>query len=196
MTQQPPELPTTATLIVRECARIRSLLLQKNKRYGDSAINPLRVFSTAPTLEQIKVRIDDKLSRILTDTQNRLNNPDAQPEADPEDDEDTELDLIGYLILLRIKRHLLQLTADATSPGQTPCPLPPGYWPDALEDQGTTNNAFPKPRPLEHDGELLNPTPAQAPVPDDLDPCGIRPSAAVELICDDGPRAKYCCGSV
>jgi hypothetical protein len=76
--------------IVRECATIRDLLLEKNRRYGNSALEPLRLFSHADPVEQIKVRIDDKLSRIRTATVG--------------DDEDPILDLIGYLILLRLAR--------------------------------------------------------------------------------------------
>lgn len=69
---------------------IHSILLEKNRKYGDSALNPVRIFSKADASEQIKVRIDDKLSRI------------ANQQSD--DDEDAVLDLIGYLLLLRISQ--------------------------------------------------------------------------------------------
>lgn len=75
-------------LIEEECDNIKNMLLQKNKKYGNSALEPKRIFSKASKIEQIKVRIDDKLSRIAN--QNL------------EDDEDVVQDLIGYLILLRI----------------------------------------------------------------------------------------------
>lgn len=65
---------------------LKSLLIQKNTAYGDSALNPIRIFSTADPIEQLNVRIDDKLSRI----------------ANGDTSEDAELDLIGYLILKRI----------------------------------------------------------------------------------------------
>ena len=91
------EMPTTDSpahdLIVKECHAVRDMLLEKNKRYGNSALEPLRVFSSASTDEQLRVRIDDKLNRIM----NRL--------AQYPDDEDAEYDLIGYLILLRIHRR-------------------------------------------------------------------------------------------
>lgn len=77
----------TSVLIGRVCEEIKEILLQKNAAYGDSALNPLRVFSKADPLEQINVRIDDKLSRLA-----RGNSA----------GEDTELDLIGYLILKRV----------------------------------------------------------------------------------------------
>ena len=83
---------TTADLITAECNIIMGMLLDKNARYGDSAMQPRRIFSRADHLEQIKVRIDDKLSRIAT------MGPDSE-------DEDTTGDLIGYLVLLRIARR-------------------------------------------------------------------------------------------
>ena len=67
---------------------IRDMLIFKNKKYGNSALKPIRIFSKADSLEQLNVRIDDKLSRV----NNRKD----------EDDEDVEKDLIGYLILKRI----------------------------------------------------------------------------------------------
>ena len=83
---------TTADLITAECNIIMGMLLEKNARYGDSAMQPRRIFSRADHLEQLKVRIDDKLSRIAT------------MGLDSED-EDTTGDLIGYLVLLRIARR-------------------------------------------------------------------------------------------
>lgn len=66
---------------------IRAMLLEKNERYGNSALNPVRIFSKAPPREQILVRMDDKLSRIRT--------------LAPDDQEDAIQDLIGYLILMK-----------------------------------------------------------------------------------------------
>ena len=75
--------------LIREgCQEILDLLLEKNEKYGNSALEPLRIFSTTDTTEQLKVRIDDKISRVKN--QNL------------EEDEDVLLDLIGYLILLKI----------------------------------------------------------------------------------------------
>jgi len=75
--------------IVKACDQICTMLLEKNAKYGNSALEPVRVFSKASTTEQLLVRIDDKLSRIKT---TGLQAP----------DEDTLNDLIGYLILLKI----------------------------------------------------------------------------------------------
>lgn len=63
------------------------MLVSKNRAYGDSALDPVRVFSRASTTAQLLVRIDDKLSRLARGSQL---------------DEDVVLDLIGYLILLRV----------------------------------------------------------------------------------------------
>lgn len=82
--------PSTADLIVNVCDEVKAMLLQKNAAYGDSALQPLRVFSRSDAQEQLLVRIDDKLSRIARG--NEFNG------------DDTVLDLIGYLILLRVAR--------------------------------------------------------------------------------------------
>ena len=85
-------LPMTETQIqiAAICDDIKELLLYKNKQYGDSALNPSRIFSKSNAVEQLLVRIDDKLNRIkkgagLVAT-----------------DEDVIQDLIGYLVLLKI----------------------------------------------------------------------------------------------
>ena len=74
-------------LIQEVCNEVCDMLLKKNESYGNSAAEPLRIFSRASTLEQIHVRIDDKLSRIMRGSEYG--------------NDDTELDLIGYLILKR-----------------------------------------------------------------------------------------------
>lgn len=83
--------PIVAAMIGEECAAVREMLLQKNAAYGNSALEPLRIFSKAPTDEQINVRIDDKLSRLARGTAAG---------------EDVEADLIGYLVLKRVYRRM------------------------------------------------------------------------------------------
>lgn len=73
--------------IARECDDVKHLLLAKNDAYGNSALDPVRVFSKASPVEQLLVRIDDKLSRIARGS---------------EVGEDVTRDLLGYLVLLRI----------------------------------------------------------------------------------------------
>lgn len=79
-------------LIAEECDAIKNMLLEKNRKYGNSALNPVRVFSKADPIEQINVRIDDKLSRIKS--------------AQKDEDEDVEKDLMGYLVLKRVARKI------------------------------------------------------------------------------------------
>ena len=78
----------TQTDIAVVCDEIKELLLDKNRKYGDSALNPVRIFSKVDSTEGLLVRMDDKLSRIQT--------------SDPKDAEDAYLDLIGYLVLHRV----------------------------------------------------------------------------------------------
>jgi len=79
-------------LIIEEIAAVQEMLLAKNEAYGDSALDPVRIFSKADPIEQIYVRIDDKLSRLARGGDFGT--------------EDTEFDLIGYLILLRVARGM------------------------------------------------------------------------------------------
>jgi hypothetical protein len=72
------------------CHEVAQMLIEKNVSYGDSALNPIRLFSGADSQEQLKVRIDDKLNRIKN----------AQGFAGDNDIDD----LIGYLILLKIAK--------------------------------------------------------------------------------------------
>lgn len=78
----------TAVGICTTLDEIKEMLLEKNRKYGDSAISPIRVFSKADELEQIRVRLDDKLSRL----RNQQN----------DEDEDVINDLIGYLVLYKV----------------------------------------------------------------------------------------------
>lgn len=67
------------------------MLLEKNRKYGDSALSPIRLMSKASAREQILVRIDDKLSRWAN--------------MQEDDTEDVVKDLLGYYILLRIAEN-------------------------------------------------------------------------------------------
>lgn len=74
-------------LVSDELDQIEMMLVSKNAAYGNSALDPVRIFSSASPIEQLHVRIDDKLSRLK---RGRAAG------------EDTIRDLIGYLVLLRI----------------------------------------------------------------------------------------------
>lgn len=54
---------TSAELIAAEYDRLKEMSLAKNAAYGDSALNPVRVFSQLPAAAAIRARLDDKLSR-------------------------------------------------------------------------------------------------------------------------------------
>ena len=79
------DFKTKVTDITNE---INTMLIAKNKAYGDSALNPIRIFSTADPIEQLRIRMDDKLSRIARGHNYA--------------DEDVIDDLIGYLIMYKI----------------------------------------------------------------------------------------------
>lgn len=78
--------------ILDSCLEVAHMLIDKNISYGDSALNPIRIFSSADNKEQLKVRIDDKL--------NRVKNAKGFP-----GDNDID-DLIGYLILYKIAKQI------------------------------------------------------------------------------------------
>jgi len=81
---------STQHTIADVCDNIKNMLIEKNKSYGDSALDPIRIFSKASSDEQIKIRIDDKLSRISRGSEFYGDN-------------DLD-DLIGYLILLKVSK--------------------------------------------------------------------------------------------
>ncbi len=68
--------------------QVADRLIEKSKSYGDSVGDPIRIFSSSGKTEGIRVRIDDKLSRI------------ARGKEWP--GEDVIVDLVGYLALLAV----------------------------------------------------------------------------------------------
>lgn len=79
------EVPTDSVL-----RRVAHMLREKNEKYGDSVMDPLRVFYQGgeDISALIKIRMDDKLSRL------------ARGSEGIESDLDIYYDLIGYLALL------------------------------------------------------------------------------------------------
>lgn len=71
---------------------VHDLLVKKNSNYGDSALNPSKIFWKGSALDGLCARADDKLMRIKN-----VGLSDAT--------EDTLLDLIGYLVLIYIARN-------------------------------------------------------------------------------------------
>ena len=72
-------------MIAAICDGMKALLLEKNRRYGDSALAPLRVFSKLDPSQGIRVRLDDKLARVRNGDTLRKNDA---------------ADIIGYMVLL------------------------------------------------------------------------------------------------
>ena len=72
-----------------EIKQITDLLKEKNKAYGDSALNPAGIFSKLNATESLCARIDDKIMRIKNKGIN-------------DETEDTIDDLVGYLLLLKM----------------------------------------------------------------------------------------------
>jgi hypothetical protein len=64
-------------------------LKEKNKRYGDSVINPVKVFSKVEPENKACIRLDEKLQRIINSTELRKNDVS---------------DTFGYLALLMIDK--------------------------------------------------------------------------------------------
>ena len=86
------DLPPTQQKIHEIMGAMKDLLLYKNQKYGDSALNPIGIFTKhLKTVDEktasILVRIDDKLSRVKNADTLRKNDI---------------CDLIGYLTLLNI----------------------------------------------------------------------------------------------
>lgn len=66
-------------------------LKDKNKKYGDSALNAIKIFSLHEPENSICIRLDDKINRIINSNK-KLRKNDVS-------------DLIGYLSLLCIQKN-------------------------------------------------------------------------------------------
>lgn len=82
----------SAIEIDRTIEELRELLLRKNSAYGNSALEPINVFSSGNAVDSLCARIDDKLSRIKNRGLDDVT-------------EDTLVDLSGYLVLLIIAKR-------------------------------------------------------------------------------------------
>jgi len=79
----------TKDKLIKKCDELKDLLLEKNDAYGDSALNPVGIFSFLKASEAIRIRLDDKLKRIQNVGIN-------------DKTEDTLMDCAGYMVLLMI----------------------------------------------------------------------------------------------
>ena len=66
-----------------------NLLLYKNKKYGDSAINPKKIFYKGDSTNSILIRLDDKIGRVMSSTEEKPRVNDVA-------------DIIGYCTLLLV----------------------------------------------------------------------------------------------
>ena len=73
------------------CDKVANMLIEKNKSYGNSALEPINCFYKGDAGTSIKVRIDDKLSRIMRGNEFQ--------------GDDTVKDLLGYLVLLLVSKE-------------------------------------------------------------------------------------------
>jgi hypothetical protein len=71
--------------IVDVCLQMMKFLCEKNRRYGNSALEPMGAFYKGNSADSILIRIDDKLQRVK--------NHSGPPR------ENDVVDLIGYLLL-------------------------------------------------------------------------------------------------
>ena len=77
--------------IVEICNSMKDLLLYKNQKYGDSALNPNNIFYKGDSTNSIKIRLDDKIGRIKNCEETRINDV---------------CDLIGYSVLLLVSMNV------------------------------------------------------------------------------------------
>ncbi len=80
---------STQDEIVEITEAMKDLLLYKNKKYGDSAINPKKIFYKGDSTNSILIRLDDKLGRIIANKEEKPRINDVA-------------DIIGYCTLLLI----------------------------------------------------------------------------------------------
>lgn len=69
----------------------KTMLVEKHKSYGRSALDPVRIFANSDRMEQLYVRLDDKLARVK--------NGHEYP------GDDTLMDILGYVTLILVARE-------------------------------------------------------------------------------------------
>lgn len=90
------DLPPTQQKIHEVLGAMTDLLLYKNQKYGDSAINPKKIFYKGDSTNSILIRLDDKIGRVMSNTEEKPRVNDVA-------------DIIGYCTLLLIS---MGVTAD------------------------------------------------------------------------------------
>lgn len=81
---------TTSDKIQETLLSLNTLLQEKNKRYGNAALNPLGIFNKNRATDGILIRLDDKLQRVKNSDILRKNDI---------------ADIMGYLTLLCVEKE-------------------------------------------------------------------------------------------
>ena len=84
MKKNETDLTLTQQRIKEVCDNMAAFLIEKNRRYGNSALEPMKVFSKVDAANSILIRLDDKLNRIKNSDELRKNDCS---------------DMLGYLLL-------------------------------------------------------------------------------------------------
>ena len=82
----------TSWKIQKICEELNILLQEKNKRYGNSALDPLEGIKYTAE-DGIKIRLADKLKRVINSNELRKNDL---------------ADILGYLVLLCVDKDFIQ----------------------------------------------------------------------------------------
>jgi hypothetical protein len=83
------------------CKEFGEFLVEKNHKYGNSAFEPMTVFSQASAEEKLRIRQEDKLKKIVTGSNLK--------------DEDAEQDFVGYHFLIKALKYLEDAQKEATN---------------------------------------------------------------------------------
>lgn len=81
---------TASDKIQETLLSLNTLLQEKNKRYGNAALNPLGIFNKNSATDGILIRLDDKLQRVKNSDILRKNDI---------------ADIMGYLTLLCVEKE-------------------------------------------------------------------------------------------
>lgn len=88
LTYEDASYPDTAYMVIFECLSLAEFLIGKNNSYGDAIRHPKNLLSDLTPREGLLARIDEKLTRLIN-KQHYIGDDDI-------------LDLLGYLVFLRI----------------------------------------------------------------------------------------------
>lgn len=76
---------------------LENVLIEKNKKYGNAALAPIKMFYNGDASTSIRIRLDDKISRIKNSDTLRKNDM---------------FDILGYVILLGISENVWDIDDD------------------------------------------------------------------------------------